>query len=197
MFTCLLLRLFGFNILSRLLLLLVDLYALLQWVSEQEVREVAERYGAVQSCVLAECRTNGKSRGFAKVTYEQPGCARVAKQELNGRIDVFPDAEKPLVVEFPKPASAVQQPQPPMGAAGMPPMNPAAAAAAAAAMAAMGMPPMNPGGMPPMGVPQQMYPMPPPGMSMPMPQPGMGDAAGASLLPLPANPQMLRTNYRK
>lgn len=146
-----------------------------QWKSEQDVREVVEKFGEVKSCVIGECRSNGKSRGFAKVTFAQPGCACAAKKELDGSTSAFPDGEKPLVVAYPK------------GVAGAP-VVPPAAMMAMNKMFMNQMPPMP--GMPAMGVPPMGMQMPP--MGMPMPVPGAparaptGDG-GASLLPLPAN----------
>lgn len=173
-----------------------------QWTSEQEVQEAVEKFGEVKSCVIGECRSNGKSRGFAKVTFAHPGCACVAKKELDGSTSVFADAEKPLLVAYPK--STVSMPAPGMPTApGMPMPAPGAPVVPPAAMAAMNkmfmnqMPPMPGMQMPPMNMP-----MPPMGMQMPpmgMPMPGMnmvvpgapapapsGDG-GASLLPFPGN----------
>ena len=153
-----------------------------QWKSEQEIREAVEKFGEVKSCVIGECRSNGKSRGFAKVTFAHPGCACAAKKELDGSTSVFPDAEKPLVVAYPK------------GVAGAPAVPPAAMMAMnkmfmnqmppMPGMPAMGVPP------PPMGMQMPPMPMPMPGMNMPVPgapaHAPTGDG-GASLLPFPAN----------
>ena len=148
-----------------------------QWKSEQEVREIVEKFGEVKSCVIGECRANGKSRGFAKVTFAHPGCACVAKKELDGSTAAFPDGEKPLVVAYPK------------GVPGAPVVPPAAMVAMNKMFMGQ-MPPMP--GMPPMPMGMQMPPM---GMPMPpmnMPVPGAPQRAptgdsGASLLPFPAN----------
>ena len=55
--------------------------------SENEVREMFESYGVVQSCDLVLDKETGKSKGFGFIEMPKPGDAKAAMKHLNG-VDV-------------------------------------------------------------------------------------------------------------
>tara|TARA_B100001123_G_scaffold397955_1_gene481611 strand:- start:671 stop:958 length:288 start_codon:yes stop_codon:yes gene_type:complete len=52
--------------------------------TEQEIRELFEKYGAVQSCTLVMDVGTGNSKGFGFVEMPKPGDAKAAMKMLNG-----------------------------------------------------------------------------------------------------------------
>ena len=55
--------------------------------SEEEIREMFESYGTVQSCNLVLDKNTGKSKGFGFVEIPKRGDAKAAMKHLNG-VDV-------------------------------------------------------------------------------------------------------------
>lgn len=53
---------------------------------EEQLRELAEEFGAVESVRIATDRDSGRSRGFAFVTFPDPAAAKAAIAQLNGRM---------------------------------------------------------------------------------------------------------------
>jgi len=53
--------------------------------TEAEIREMFEAYGAVQSCNLVLDKTTGESKGFGFVEMPNPGEAKAAVINLNGK----------------------------------------------------------------------------------------------------------------
>jgi len=53
--------------------------------SEAFVLEMFEAYGKVQSCALVSDKDTGQSKGFAFVEMPNPGEAKAAAKNLNGR----------------------------------------------------------------------------------------------------------------
>ncbi len=53
-------------------------------LSEDQLREVFERYGRVESVKIMRDRETGRSRGFGFVEMENDQDAELAKNELNG-----------------------------------------------------------------------------------------------------------------
>ncbi len=54
--------------------------------TEGEVREMFEAYGRVQSCTLVLDQKTGGSKGFGFVEMPNPGEAKAAMKNLNGRV---------------------------------------------------------------------------------------------------------------
>ncbi|HCU89723.1 MAG TPA: RNA-binding protein [Gammaproteobacteria bacterium] len=52
--------------------------------TEQEIRVLFEKYGAVQSCTLVMDKETGHSKGFGFVEIPKPGDAKAAMKMLNG-----------------------------------------------------------------------------------------------------------------
>ena len=52
--------------------------------SEEELRQLFEAHGTVQSCTLVLDKQTGASKGFAFVEMPKPGEAKVAMKRLNG-----------------------------------------------------------------------------------------------------------------
>ncbi len=52
--------------------------------TEQELREMFEAYGRVQSCTLVLDKKTGSSKGFGFVEMPRPGEAKAAMKNLNG-----------------------------------------------------------------------------------------------------------------
>jgi len=55
-------------------------------VTEEDVREMFEAYGRVQSCSLVMDKKSGGSKGFGFVEMPRPGEAKAAVKNLNGTI---------------------------------------------------------------------------------------------------------------
>jgi len=55
--------------------------------TENEIKEMFESYGTVQSCNLVMDKATGKSKGFGFVEMPKPGDAKAAMKHLNG-VDV-------------------------------------------------------------------------------------------------------------
>jgi len=55
--------------------------------TENEIKEMFESYGTVQSCNLVMDKATGKSKGFGFVEMPSPGDAKAAMKHLNG-VDV-------------------------------------------------------------------------------------------------------------
>jgi len=53
--------------------------------TEQELREMFEAYGRVQSCSLVMDNKTGVSKGFGFVEMPKPGEAKAAMKNLNGK----------------------------------------------------------------------------------------------------------------
>ncbi|MGM0593568.1 MAG: RNA recognition motif domain-containing protein [Pseudomonadota bacterium] len=53
-------------------------------VTEDEIREMFEAYGRVQSCTLVMDKKSGGSKGFGFVEMPKPGEAKAALKNLNG-----------------------------------------------------------------------------------------------------------------
>ncbi len=53
--------------------------------TEQELREMFEAYGRVQSCSLVMDEKTGISKGFGFVEMPKPGEAKAAMKSLNGQ----------------------------------------------------------------------------------------------------------------
>ena len=53
-------------------------------LSEDELKQVFERYGRVESVRIMRDNKTGRSRGYAFVGMENPQDAELAKNELNG-----------------------------------------------------------------------------------------------------------------
>lgn len=53
--------------------------------TEQEIREMFEAYGSVQSCSLVLDKETGDSKGFGFVEMPKPGEANAAIKSLNGK----------------------------------------------------------------------------------------------------------------
>ena len=53
--------------------------------TEQEIREMFEAYGSVQSCSLVLDKETGASKGFGFVEMPRPGEANAAIKSLNGK----------------------------------------------------------------------------------------------------------------
>ena len=53
--------------------------------TEQEIREMFEAYGSVQSCSLGLDKETGASKGFGFVEMPKPGEANAAIKSLNGK----------------------------------------------------------------------------------------------------------------
>ncbi len=51
--------------------------------TEEEVKALFQKYGAVQSCDLVLDKTTGGSKGFAFVEMPKPGEAKVAMKNVN------------------------------------------------------------------------------------------------------------------
>ena len=51
--------------------------------TEDEIKSLFEKYGAVQSCDLVLDKGTGKSKGFAFVEMPKPGEAKAAMKNLN------------------------------------------------------------------------------------------------------------------
>lgn len=54
-------------------------------ITEQDLREMFEAYGQLQSCHLVIDDKSGKSKGFGFVEFPNPGEAKAAAKSLNGR----------------------------------------------------------------------------------------------------------------
>ncbi len=54
--------------------------------TEQELREMFEAYGRVQSCTLIMDEKTGVSKGFGFVEMPKPGEAKAAMKSLNGQV---------------------------------------------------------------------------------------------------------------
>jgi RNA recognition motif-containing protein len=54
--------------------------------SEEEVRELFEGFGTVQSCTLIMDKDTGSSKGFGFVEMPKPGEAKAAMKNLNGKL---------------------------------------------------------------------------------------------------------------
>jgi len=54
-------------------------------ISEDEIQNLFEEYGKVQSCNLVLDKVTGKSKGFAFVEMPNPGEAKAAMKNLNGK----------------------------------------------------------------------------------------------------------------
>ena len=54
--------------------------------SEQELRDLFETYGLVQSCSLVMDAKSGDSKGFGFVEMPRPGEAKAAIKSLNGQL---------------------------------------------------------------------------------------------------------------
>lgn len=54
-------------------------------ISEAEIKNLFEEYGKVQSCDLVLDKVSGKSKGFAFVEMPNPGEAKAAMKNLNGK----------------------------------------------------------------------------------------------------------------
>ncbi len=54
-------------------------------LSENQLREVFENYGKVESVKIVKDNETGRSRGFGFVNFENSQDAELAKNELNGR----------------------------------------------------------------------------------------------------------------
>lgn len=52
--------------------------------TEQEIRALFEKYGAVQSCTLVMDKETGHSKGFGFAEMPKPGDAKAAMKMLNG-----------------------------------------------------------------------------------------------------------------
>jgi len=52
--------------------------------SENDIREIFEAYGTVQSCDLVLDRETGRSKGFGFVEMPKQGDAKAAMKHLNG-----------------------------------------------------------------------------------------------------------------
>ncbi|SCZ62235.1 RNA recognition motif domain-containing protein [Thiohalomonas denitrificans] len=52
--------------------------------TENELRELFEAYGSVQSCSLVMDKQTGNSKGFGFVEMPRPGEAKAAMKNLNG-----------------------------------------------------------------------------------------------------------------
>lgn len=52
--------------------------------SENDIREMFESYGTIQSCDLVLDRETGKSKGFGFVEMPKQGDAKAAMKHLNG-----------------------------------------------------------------------------------------------------------------
>ncbi len=52
--------------------------------SEEELRQLFEAHGTVQSCTLVLDKQTGSSKGFAFVEMPKPGEAKAAMKRLNG-----------------------------------------------------------------------------------------------------------------
>ncbi len=52
--------------------------------SEQDIRDMFEAYGTIQSCDLVLDRETGKSKGFGFVEMPKQGDAKAAMKHLNG-----------------------------------------------------------------------------------------------------------------
>lgn len=54
-------------------------------LSENDLKDLFEGYGAVQSCVLVLDKSTGASKGFGFVEMPKIGNAKAAMKELNGK----------------------------------------------------------------------------------------------------------------
>ena len=54
--------------------------------SEEELREMFESYGTVQSCTLVIDKESGASKGFGFAEMPKPGEAKAAMKGLNGQL---------------------------------------------------------------------------------------------------------------
>ena len=54
--------------------------------TEEELREMFESYGRVQSCTLVMDAKTGTSKGFGFIEMPKPGEAKAAIKNLNGKI---------------------------------------------------------------------------------------------------------------
>jgi len=52
--------------------------------TEEELREMFEAFGTIQSCTLVSDKASGKSKGFGFVEIPKAGEAKVAMKSLNG-----------------------------------------------------------------------------------------------------------------
>ncbi len=53
--------------------------------TENDLRNLFEQFGAVQSCVIVNDAKTGKSKGFGFVEMPKPGEAKAATIQLNGK----------------------------------------------------------------------------------------------------------------
>jgi RNA recognition motif-containing protein len=54
--------------------------------TEEELKEMFEAYGLVQSCTLVMDAKSGSSKGFGFVEMPKPGQAKAAIKNLNGQL---------------------------------------------------------------------------------------------------------------
>ena len=54
-------------------------------ITEADLRDMFEGYGAVQSCNLVIDKETGISKGFAFIEMPKPGDAKAAMKNLNGK----------------------------------------------------------------------------------------------------------------
>lgn len=54
--------------------------------TEEELRQMFEDYGRVQSCTLVRDANTGGSKGFGFVEMPKPGEAKAAMKNLNGQL---------------------------------------------------------------------------------------------------------------
>ena len=54
-------------------------------ITEADLRDLFEGYGAVQSCNLVLDKETGISKGFAFIEMPKPGDAKAAMKNLNGK----------------------------------------------------------------------------------------------------------------
>ncbi len=54
--------------------------------TEEELRDMFESYGRVQSCTLVKDAKSGASKGFGFVEMPRPGEAKAAIKNLNGQL---------------------------------------------------------------------------------------------------------------
>ena len=63
--------------------------------------EVFSAFGNIKEIVFGESKINGKSRGFAKIFYEEEGSAYKAFTEMNGKQPFRDNDDTNIIVAFP------------------------------------------------------------------------------------------------
>lgn len=72
-----------------------------QWITDKELEEVFSEFGKISEIIFAESKINGKSRGFAKIIYEEQGAAFNAYTAMNGKQPFRDNDDTNIIVAFP------------------------------------------------------------------------------------------------